>query len=75
MNDRPIAQQAFLRGAMTNLNMTRDEFAERIGTTRRRIDNWLLPADSKGFREMDEMAWKFIREILSSDVKIARTSD
>jgi hypothetical protein len=64
MNERPIAQQEFLRDAMTTLNMTRDEFAERIGTTRRRIDNWLLPSDSKGFREMDEMAWKFIREIL-----------
>lgn len=44
--------------------MTRDEFAERIGSNRRRIDNWLLPSDSKGFREMDEMAWKFIRDIL-----------
>lgn len=65
MTERPLAQQEFLRDAMTTLNMTRDEFAERIGTTRRRIDNWLLPADSKGFREMDEMAWKFIREILN----------
>jgi len=64
MIDQPLAQQEFLREAMTNLNMTRDQFAERIGTTRRRIDNWLLPSDSKGYREMDEMAWKFIREIL-----------
>lgn len=59
-----IAQQEFLRKSMTSLDMTRDEFAVRIGTTRRRLDNWLLPNESKGFREMDEMAWKFIGEIL-----------
>jgi aspartate carbamoyltransferase catalytic subunit len=64
MSDPTIAQQEFLRNAMAMLNMTRDQFAERIGTTRRRIDNWLLPSNSKGFREMDAMAWKFIREIL-----------
>jgi aspartate carbamoyltransferase catalytic subunit len=51
---------------MGTLDMTRDQFADRIGTSRRRLDNWLLPSDSKGFREMDEMAWKFIREILSN---------
>lgn len=64
MSDKPIAQQEFLRNAMAALDMTRDAFADRIGTTRRRLDNWLLPSESKGFREMDEMAWKFIREIL-----------
>jgi len=69
MTDKPIAQQEFLRDAMIALNMTRDEFAQRIGTTRRRIDNWLLPSESKGYREMDEMAWKFIREILQHQRK------
>lgn len=69
MTDKPIAQQEFLRDAMIALNMTRDEFAQRIGTTRRRIDNWLLPSESKGYREMDEMAWKFIREILQHERK------
>lgn len=66
MTSKPIPQQDFLRDAMTALDMTRDQFADRIGTSRRRLDNWLLPAESKGFREMDEMAWKFIREILSN---------
>jgi hypothetical protein len=71
MTDKPIAQQEFLRDAMNTLSMTRDEFADRIGTNRRRIDNWLLPTDSKGYREMDEMAWKFIREILKYKQKSA----
>lgn len=66
MTRKPIPQQDFLREAMTALNMTRDQFADRISTSRRRLDNWLLPADSKGFREMDEMAWAFIREILAN---------
>lgn len=66
MTGKPIPQQDFLRDAMAALDMTRDQFADRIGTSRRRLDNWLLPSDSKGFREMDEMAWKFIREILSN---------
>jgi len=71
MSEKPIAQQEFLRNAMTTLDMTRDAFAERIGTTRRRLDNWLLPSESNGFREMDEMAWKFIREILKGNTKKA----
>lgn len=71
MTSKPIPQQDFLRDAMAALDMTRDQFADRIGTSRRRLDNWLLPSDSKGFREMDEMAWKFIREILSNIPKKA----
>ena len=47
--------------------MTRDQFAERIGASRRRLDTWLLPGDSTGFRELDSIAWKFIREILGTD--------
>jgi aspartate carbamoyltransferase catalytic subunit len=66
MTNKPIPQQEFLRGAMASLGMTRDQFADRIGTSRRRLDNWLLPSESQGFREMDEMAWKFIREILTN---------
>jgi hypothetical protein len=69
MTSQSVPQQEFLRQAMVSLNMTRDEFAERIGTTRRRLDNWLLPAASKGFREMDEIAWKFISEILKHEEK------
>jgi len=69
MTSKPISQQDFLRTAMTALNMTRDQFADRLGTSRRRLDNWLLPVGSKGFREMDEMAVKFIHEILDNQSK------
>jgi transcriptional regulator with XRE-family HTH domain len=58
------AQQDFLRDAMLRLNMTRRKFADRIGASKRALDNWLLPTDSKGFRPMPETVWTLIREIL-----------
>jgi aspartate carbamoyltransferase catalytic subunit len=58
------AQQDFLRDAMLRLNMTRQKFANRIGASKRALDNWLLPTDSKGFRPMPETVWTLIREIL-----------
>lgn len=69
MREPPVAQQAFLRDAMNHLKMTPDEFAKRTGTTRRRIDHWLLPPEAAEFREMDESAWKFVREILQTENK------
>lgn len=58
------AQQDFLRDAMVRLNMTRQIFADRIGASKRALDNWLLPTESKGFRPMPETVWTLIREIL-----------
>lgn len=58
------AQQEFLRDAMQQLNMTRLQFAARIGATKRALDNWLLPPDSKGFRQMPDTVWTLVREIL-----------
>lgn len=62
-------QQEFLRDAMRRLNMTREQFAERIGTVKRRLDNWLVPIESKEYREMDGIVWKFVREILENEEK------
>jgi DNA-binding XRE family transcriptional regulator len=59
-------QQAFLRRAMSELGMTREQFAERIGTKKRTLDNWLLTAESSEYRSMPDMAWKFVREILEN---------
>lgn len=64
-------QQEFLREALSKLGMTRAQLAERISPpgeskkTKRRIDNWLLPSDSKEFRKIDEVAFRFIQDILS----------
>lgn len=60
-----LSQQAFLRDAMRRLDLTREALAERIGTSRRALDAWLLPEPSKEFRRMPEMARRFIGEIVA----------
>lgn len=68
-------QQEFLRSAMTELNMTRDAFCERLGCARRTLDKWLLPASSNDFRNMDETIWTLVREILAHEkLKAAHAS-
>nr|WP_076787230.1 transcriptional regulator [Mycetohabitans sp. B4] len=56
---------------MSELGMTREQFAERIGTKKRTLDNWLLSPDSNEYRSMPNMAWKFMREILEHQSKSA----
>jgi aspartate carbamoyltransferase catalytic subunit len=57
-------QQAFLRDAMRRLNMTREAFADRIGSRRRALDAWLLPDESSEFRTMPEVVRRFVTEII-----------
>lgn len=59
------AQQVLLRDAMRRLNMTREAFAERIGSRKRAMDAWLLPDESAEFRAMPEVARRFVMEILA----------
>ena len=59
-------QQVLLRDAMRRLAMTRDAFADRIGTRRRALDSWLLPDESNEFRAMPEVARRFVLEILAN---------
>jgi aspartate carbamoyltransferase catalytic subunit len=60
-----ITQQVLLRDAMRRLDMTRDAFADRIGSRRRALDTWLLPDHSGEFRAMPEVARRFVQEILA----------
>ncbi|TXH43215.1 MAG: aspartate carbamoyltransferase [Burkholderiaceae bacterium] len=59
------AQQALLRDAMRQLGLTRDAFATRLGVTRRALDSWLLPEDSKEHRGMPSVVEHFVRHILA----------
>src|ERR1700748_2235309 len=61
-----ITQQVLLRDAMRRLDMTRDAFADRIGSRRRALDSWLLPDESNEFRAMPEVARRFVLEILAN---------
>jgi len=62
-------QQAFLRDAMLRLDITRQELADRIGGTKRALDNWLLPTESKGYRPMTSTVRLLINELLKAKRK------
>jgi hypothetical protein len=47
-----LTQQTLLRTAMQKLSFSRDKFANLLGISRRRLDSWLLPKGSSGFRTM-----------------------
>ena len=50
---------------MATLDMTRAQFAERIGVSKPALDKWLLQSNSPEFREMPNIARKYIAEILT----------
>ncbi|CAN7781171.1 transcriptional regulator [Cupriavidus necator] len=64
-----LPQQEFLRQAMAQLAMTRDEFAARISVPRRTLDKWLLPSESGDGRPLPEIARAYIQEILHWEAK------
>jgi aspartate carbamoyltransferase catalytic subunit len=68
------SQQVLLRDAMRRLDMTRDTFAERIGSRRRALDSWLLPDESNEFRAMPEVARRFVLEILANAARPESTA-
>ncbi|WP_432263033.1 transcriptional regulator [Cupriavidus sp. TMH.W2] len=65
----PVAQrgpqQQFLHEAMTELQLGRVAFAERFGMTKRALDNWLMPSGSTGYRDMPQLAWRYVGEVLA----------
>lgn len=58
-------QQRFLHAAMTELQLGRAAFAERFGMTKRALDNWLMPLGSTEYRDMPQMAWRYVSEVLA----------
>lgn len=64
LHRKPKTQQAFLLEAMQRMDMDADQFARRLGASRRRLDNWLRSADEPGFVELDPVIWTFVREIV-----------
>lgn len=62
-----MRQNEFLQSAVASLEMTRDEFAVRLGCPRRTLDKWLLPETSNDYRPMPEVVWTLVREILANE--------
>src|SRR6185436_14990631 len=68
-------QQTLLRDTMQRLQLTRDSFADRIGVTRRALDGWLLPQDSKQHRAMPAMVARVIEQFGGGALTDASPSD
>lgn len=58
-----MTQQEFLQHAMTQLGLTSELFAKRIGISESGLEALMLVPDDEGYREMPESMWKFVREI------------
>lgn len=62
-----MTQNRFLQEAMTELSMTREQFAQKLGCSRRTLDKWLLPEDSTDHRKMPDTVRNFITEIFEHE--------
>jgi len=51
------------------LGMTPAAFAKRISVTEKTLDKWLAPNGTADYRNMPEVVWAYVREILEWDKK------
>ena len=56
---------------MHRLGLTRAGFAQRISVPEKTLDKWLAPSDTSDFRNMPDVVWAYVREILEWDAKRA----
>jgi hypothetical protein len=60
-------QQEFLREAAETLDLTQKGLAERMCAPWETFRKWLMPVESSNYREMPEIAWQLVREILAHE--------
>ena len=49
---------------MQRMDMDPDQFARRLGASRRRLDDWLKRTGEPGSAELDPVIWTFVRELV-----------
>jgi hypothetical protein len=62
-----LNQQDFLREAATSLGLTQKGLSQRMGAPWATFEKWLLPKESPNSREMPQIAWTLVREILAHE--------
>ncbi|WP_080430186.1 transcriptional regulator [Burkholderia ubonensis] len=62
-------QQEFLREAMQALGLTRAAFATRISVPEKTLNKWLASANTGDYRNMPDVVWAYVREILVWDAQ------
>lgn len=60
-------QQDFLKQAMQELGLKREDFAKRLGVSWDTFRRWLMAANTDGTREMPPAAWSLVREVLEHE--------
>lgn len=68
-------QQTFLRDSAKSLGLTQAGLAERMRAPWTTFTKWLLPSESKNFREMPEIAWQLVREIIAHEELKAKKAE
>lgn len=62
-----MKQQAFLREAIAEMNVTQAAFAARLGTSVRTLEKWLLLESEDDFLLLGDPIWALVREILAHE--------
>ena len=62
-----LTQQEFLRKAAKTLDLTQAGLANRMCAPWNTFKKWQLPSESENYREMPEIAWQLVREILAHE--------
>ena len=65
-------QQEFLREAASELGLSQKDLAIRMSAPWETFRKWLMPVESGSYREMPEIAWQLVREILENE-KLKKT--
>lgn len=73
LNNDSIAQQVFLRESALALGLTQKGLAQRMGAPWATFEKWMLPASSQNAREMPQIAWQLVREILAHEALKKKT--
>ena len=67
MTPKIQTQQEFLRSAADTLQLTQKALAQRMGAPYTTFKKWLMPNDSENHRDMPEIAWQLVREIVAHE--------
>lgn len=60
-------QQEFLRQSAKSLGLSQTGLAKRMCAPWNTYKKWQLPSESENYREMPEIAWQLVREILAHE--------
>jgi len=61
------SQQEFLRESALMLGLTEQGLSQRMRAPWETFEAWLMPSDAEKYRDMPEIAWQLVREIVEHE--------